>query len=78
MISWTEGRACGTARNGLSVPALLEDACRARKGSLPRVVLAAFANVALTILRLLKATTVKRAMKRLYRNGAQAVAQIMR
>ncbi len=57
--------------------ALREDACHVRKGSLPRV-LAAFANVAVSILWLLKTANIKREIKRLYRNGAEAVAKIIR
>ena len=44
--------------------ALQEDACQACKGSLPRV-LAAFANLAIPVLRLLGQKNVKRAMSNL-------------
>ena len=70
----------GAVENGIHYVrdvALREDACRVRKGSLPRV-LAAFANVAVSILRLLETANIKREMKRLCRNGAEAVAKIIR
>lgn len=41
--------------------ALREDACRLRKGALPRV-MAAFANLAISVLRVLGKKNVKRAM----------------
>ena len=50
---------------------LREDACRVRKGALPRV-LAALANVTLTILRLAVAKDLKRTMRSFYRKGSRA------
>ena len=65
----------GAVENGLHYVrdvALREDACRVRKGALPRV-LAALTNVTLTILRLLKVEGLKRTMKSFYRKGSRAV-----
>ena len=53
--------------------ALREDACRVRKGSLPRL-MAAFANLAISILRLLKISNLKRRMKQLSFRPDAAVA----
>lgn len=51
---------------------LREDACRVRKGALPRV-LVALTNVTLTILRLAGVSDLKRTMRSFYRKGARAV-----
>ena len=56
--------------------ALREDRSRIRKGSLPRL-LAAFANLAISILRLLKTTNIKRRMGQLRLNPDAAVALIL-
>ena len=54
----------GAVENGIHYVrdvALREDACRVRKGALPRVI-AAFANLAISILRLLRVKNIKRRM----------------
>lgn len=56
--------------------ALREDHSRIRKGSLPRL-LAAFANLAISILRLLKTTNIKRRMGQLHLNPNAAVALLL-
>ena len=50
---------------------LREDACRVRKGALPRV-LAALTNMTLTILRLAGVRDLKRTMRSFYRKGSRA------
>ena len=52
--------------------ALREDASRCRKGSFPRV-LASFANLALSILRMRKATTIAQCMGNLHQKSSKAV-----
>ena len=69
----------GAVENGIHYVrdvALREDACRVRKGSLPRV-LAALTNVTLTILRLLRVRNLKRTMRSFYRQGWRAVAVLL-
>ena len=55
--------------------ALREDACRVRKGSLPRV-MAAFANLAISVLRLLGQRNLKRAMSNFKLRPNTAVAAV--
>ena len=55
--------------------ALREDACRVRKGSLPRV-MAAFANLAISVLRLLGQRNLKRAMSNFKLRPNTAVAVV--
>jgi len=58
----------GAVENGIHYVrdvALREDACRVRKGALPRV-MAAFANLAISILRLLRVQNIKRRMEQLH------------
>ena len=55
--------------------ALREDACRVRKGSLPRV-MAAFANLAISVLRLLGKRNLKRAMSNFKLRPNTAVAVV--
>ena len=55
--------------------ALREDACRMRKGSLPRV-MAAFANLAISVLRLLDKRNLKRAMSNFKLRPNRAVAVV--
>ena len=58
----------GAVENGIHYVrdvALREDACRVRKGALPRV-MAAFANLAISILRLLRVKNIKRRMEQLH------------
>ena len=53
--------------------ALREDECRVRSSALPRV-MAAFANLAISILRLLKVRNIRRTMQQLlFAGGATAV-----
>ena len=56
--------------------ALGEDRSRIREGSLPRL-LAAFANLAISILRLLGAANIKRRMRQLHLNPNAAVALLL-
>ena len=56
--------------------ALDEDHSRIRKGSLPRL-LAAFANLAISILRLLRTTNIKRRMRQLHLDPNGAVALLL-
>ena len=56
--------------------ALREDHSRIRKGTLPRL-LAAFANFAISLLRLLKTPNIKRRMAQLRLNPNQAVALLL-
>ena len=56
--------------------ALREDHSRIRKGSLPRL-LAAFANLAISILRLLQTDNIKRRMNRLHLNPDEAATLIL-
>ena len=66
----------GAVENGIHYvrdAALREDACRVRSSALPRL-MAAFANLAISILRLLQVRNIKRAMKQLlFAGGATAV-----
>ena len=55
---------------------LREDACRVRKGALPRV-LAALTNMTLTILRLAGVSDLKRTMRSFYRKGSRAVKLLL-
>ena len=58
----------GAVENGIHYVrdvALREDDCRVRKGALPRV-MAAFANLAISILRLLRVKNIKRRMEQLH------------
>lgn len=55
--------------------ALKEDACRVRKGSLPRV-MAVFADLAVSVLRLLAKQSVKRAMNNLRMRPNTAVGVV--
>lgn len=57
--------------------AVQEGHSRARKGSLPRL-LAAFANLAISILRLLKTTNITRRVGQLHLNPNAAVALLRR
>ena len=56
-------------------PALREDACRVRKGSVPRV-MAAFANLTISVLRLLGKRNLKRAMSNFKLRPNTAVAAV--
>lgn len=56
--------------------ALGEDACRVRKGALPRV-LAAFANLAISILRLLGRTNLRRSMHHFRMHPRKALAVLL-
>ena len=57
--------------------ALGEDACRVRSNALPRV-MAAFANLAISILRLLQVQNIKRTMHQLlYQGGATSVLALL-
>ncbi len=58
----------GAVENGIHYVrdvALREDNCRVRKGALPRV-LAAFANLAISVLRLAGVKNIKRRMEQLH------------
>ena len=55
---------------------LREDACRVRKGALPRV-LAALTNMTLTILCLAGVSDLKRTMRSFYRKGSRAVKLLL-
>ncbi len=61
---------------GVRDVALREDASRLRKGALPRV-WAAFANMAISILRLLKIEGVKRRMNQLHLSPDSAVELLL-
>ena len=70
----------GAVENGIHYVrdvALGEDACRVRSNALPRV-MAAFANLAISILRLLQVRNIKRTMKQLlFVGGATAVMALL-
>ena len=70
----------GAVENGIHYVrdvALGEDACRVRSNALPRV-MAAFANLAISILRLLQVQNIKRTMHQLlYQGGATSVLALL-
>ena len=70
----------GAVENGIHYVrdvALREDACRVRSNALPRV-MAAFANLAISILRLLQVQNIKRTMHQLlYQGGATSVLALL-
>ena len=69
----------GAVENGVHVRdvALGEDACRVRTGALPRI-MAAMANLAISILRLLGVHNIERTISRLrLKAGASGVMQVL-
>ena len=69
----------GAVENGVHYVrdmALGEDACRVRKGALPRI-LAAFANLAISILRVLGRTNLRRAMNHFRMRPRKALAVLL-